>query len=1119
MKVIKPNNFLNKSGFSFEDLICKLLYEEYGENFKQTKYTNDGGKDFESVSTLLTNQKTWAECKKYASALSYNDVTKTLLMAFVEKVNKVLIFSYSPVNRRFYRNVAEYKYRTKVEVEIYDDEKLEKLLLKYKNKEWFSDYIILEEPLQNDINTLLPQDSAVSCAYNLSKKLRTNNNKVFINMFELFSLDILLINQTGTRQNVQIDYSDFSDCSYFELLNAEITKSNYYQEISISQHTSIIIRLYLRTIKYKKSYKIPNIRVNNKIHHIPKKIYTTWLAQTDLIGRDYKKIKTVSLQYVQSAQKLNFILIEGCTGTGKSNLLLEIFQSSHQYNYKSFYCDIDKKKISIKLFCQEIFSFFTQLPFFKNTKKSIAYLNMSKTLAFKLGTQILYDRDFNYSKNIEDIAKCIFMFLQKEKYLLVIDNIQKYDSLSIKLIMELIRLSSGQTCSSTILLSVNTDFLISGTKADELKDLLHLLCSRKVNQYHIFPLSGFDNSMAEEYIYKCLCIAYSDRRKYHKIVNKIIHCIGCNPLILQNYLIYLYNAEILYFEKSFFTLNNLSEFFEKNGTNYIISDYFIKELDELLLKKTEKANLIQSYFDLTGLFTIIKEISRSTVEKVSENLDIIELLLKHGIIIYSAESNTYLFRHIEIKHYYQQKYQLQHLNIAKILTALDTSIFRENYIEAIFLLEFEAEEITEADLNLISREILRLNIDYDNLEKIYTRVLILFLQGLGENAEFNLKVMKEICDNSTRVLGIDKTLIFQKNIEDIIRKYPDKYMVFSSGIIEILKEYLRHLMNVRRIHYALEISSQLEKLSIYIKSSKEKTYYLNELYKMKILCLYKINNTDLALRTVQDLIDNNRLPIDLAECYMFWGNIYYRTPLRYTNSNTIVLNWNKSYELIQDLKVDFHNLSIEKQAILLNICIKHILANLLQKKTLNDEELKFLEKLLNHTNMPYFEIKIRHLLILCQLLEMKTYAYLLTPLEYAEECLDILSVDYGNKTLYSTTLFFLAEIWKEKGNFSKMYSYFLIFYSIISSYYFDDGDINSESYLLIEMIISLRKHKKNYPQTFNFNIMNNIPLTDLYQRLKEIYYMSDQDFELFYRAMSPVSLFTNPELKSNYPLI
>lgn len=1119
MKVIKPNNFLDKSGFSFEDLICKLLYEEYGEIFKQTKYTNDGGKDFETVSTLLTNQKTWAECKKYASALSYNDITKTLLMAFVERVNKVLIFSYSPVNRRFYKNVAEYKYRTKVEVEIYDDEKLEKLLLKYKNKEWFSDYIILEAPLQYGVNTLFSQDSGVSCTYNLSKKFRTSNNKICINMYELFSLDILLINQTDTCQNVKIDYSEFNACNYFELLNDEIIKNNYYQEVNISQHTSIIIRLYLRTIKYERSYKLPRIRVNNRVHRISKQIYTTWLAQTDLIGRDYKKIKAESLQYIQSAQKLNFILIEGGTGTGKSNLLSEIFQSSHQYNYKSFYCDIDKKKISIQLFCQEIFSFFTQLPFFKNTKKSIAHLSTSKTLAFKLGTQILYDRTFNYAKNIEDIAKCIFMFLQKEKYLLIIDNIQKYDSLSIKLIMELIRLSSGQTCSSTILLSINTDFLISGTKAEKLKELLHLLCSRKVNQYHNFSLLGFDNDMAEEYIYKCLCIAYTDRRKYHKIVDKIIHCIGCNPLILQNYLIYLYNKEILCFEKSFLTLNDLSVFFETNGTNYIVSDYFIKELDELLLKETQKNNLMQSYFDLTGLFTMVKEVSRSTVEKVSENLDIIELLIKHGIIIYSAESNTYLFRHIEIKHYYQQKYQLQYLSIAKILNVLDTSIFRANYIEAIFLLEFEAEEIRATDFNLISKEILRSNIDYDNLEKIYTRVLILFLQDFGENAEFNLNVMKEICDNSTRVLGIDKTLGFQKNVEDIIRKFPDKYMAFSGNVIEILKEYLRHLMNVRRIGYALQISSQLEKLSSYIKSSKEKKHYLNELYKMKILCLYKINNTDLALRTVQDLIDNNRLPIELAECYMFWGNIYYRTSLRYTNSSTIVLKWNKSYELIQNLKTDFYNLNSEKQAILLNIYIKHILANLLQKTTLNDDELKFLERLLNHTNMPYFEIKIRHLFILCQLLEKKAYAYLLSPLEYAEECLDILSVDYGNKTLYSTTLFFLAEIWKEKGDFSKMYSYFLNFYSIISSYYFDDGDMASESYLLIEMIISLRKHKNNYPQTFNFNIMNNIPLTDLYQRLKEIYYMSDQDFELLYKTMSPVSLFINPESKSNYPLI
>lgn len=1119
MKVIKPDNFLNKSGFSFENLICKLLYEEYGESFKQTKYTNDGGKDFESVSTLLTHQKTWAECKKYSSALSYNDVTKTLLMAFVEKVNKVLIFSYSPVNRRFYRNVAEYKYRTKVEVEIYDDEKLEKLLLKYIDKEWFSDYIILQEPIHYDINAFLPEISTISCIYNLSKKLRTDNNKVFINMYELFSLDILLINQTGALQNIQIDYSEFKECSYFELLNAEITRNNYCQEITISQYTSVIIRLYLRTIKYEKSYKVPDICVNNKTYHIRKKLYTTWLAQTDLIGGSYKKIKNVTLQNVQSAQKLNFILIEGSTGTGKSNLLLEIFQSSHQYDNKSFYCDIDKKKISIKLFCQEIFAFFTQLPFFKNTKKSIAHLNKSKTLAFKMGAQILYERNFNYSKNIEEIAKCIFWFLQKEKYLLIIDNIQKYDSLSIKLIMELIHLSSGQTCLSTILLSINTDFLIKGTKAEELKDLLHLLCSRKVNQYHSYSLSGFDDKMAEEYIHKCLNIAHGDKRKYKKITNKIIRSIGCNPLILQNYLIYLYNTEILDLEKSFFILNNLSKFFEIDGTNYIISDYFIKELDELLLEKTEKNNLTQSYFDLTGLFTIVKEVSRSIVEKISENRDIIDLLLKHGIIIYSAESNTFLFRHIEIKHYYQQKYQLQHLDIAKILLTLNKSVFRKNYIEAIFLLEFEAEEISENDLNLISKEILRLNIDCDNLEKIYTRVLILFFQGLGENAEFNLKVMKEICDNSTRVLGIDKALIFQDKIEKIIREYPEKYMPFSDSVIEILKEYLRHLMNVRRIHDALDISSRLEDLSIYIISSKEKAYYLNELYKMNILCLYKINNTDLALKSVQDLIDNSNSPINLAECYMFLGNVYYRTSLRYTNSSVIVLNWNNSYEIIKALKVDFHNLSTDKQAILLNVCIKHLLADLLQKAVPDNKELQFLSELLNGTNMPYFEIKIRHLFILCQLLLNKSYNFLLSPLEYAEECLDILSVDYGNKTLYSTTLFFLAEICKEKKDYSKMFSYFLNFYSIFSSYYFDDGDIDNDNYLLIEMIISLRKYKRKYPQTFNFNIMNNVPSTDLYQKLKEIYYMTDQDFELFYKTMSPISLFNNPELESNYPLI
>lgn len=1119
MRVIKPENFLNKSGFSFENLISKLLYEEYGEVFKQTPYTNDGGKDFESLPTLLTNKKIWAECKKYISVLSYNDITKTLLMAYIKKINKVLIFSYSPVNRRFYKNIAEYKQRTGVEIEVYDDERLENLLLKYKNKDWFSDYIILEEDTEDDISELLSENNTITCKYNISEKLRRDNNKIYINMHELFSLDILLINPTEKTKKVKIDYTAFSNYDFFELLNKKIIENKYYQEVSISKYTSIIIKLNLRTIQYKRYYIIPDIKIDNKRYHIAKKLYATWLAQTGLIGDEYQKIKNFSLQHIESAKKLNFILIEGSTGTGKSNILLEIFQITHKYDCRCLYCDIDKKKISIKLFCQELFAFFTQLPFFKNTKKTIAYLNESESPAFRLGSQILYEENYDYSNNIDIIAKCIFTFLQKRKYLLVIDNIQKYDSLSIKLVKNIMYLSSEKTCSSTIILSVNSDFLIKSTKAAKLIDSLHFLCSRKIDQYHNFTVPGFDKEMAQEYIRKCLNIAPSYENKYKKITTKIIESLGCNPLVLQNYLIFLYNDNILDFNKSYFLLKNLTDFFNLQGYNYKISNYFINELDNLLLKKTKKKHMDQSYLDITGLLTMVKEISRSTLKKISENDDIVDLLLHHGIIMYDSRSNTYLFRHIEIKHYYQQKYNLQYLNANKLLTILKNSLFKKFYIEAIFLLEFEVEKISENDFSLIAKEILDLNIDFDNLETIYTRVLNLYLLGKGTETKFNLKVMRQICDNTTRILGINKAIVFQERVKIIIQEHPTKYMSFSADIIGIFKEYLRHLMNERRIHEALDISNQLKNLSTYIESKKEQIFYINELYKMDILCLYKINNPKLALNIVRDLIRNNKSPLDLAECYMFMGNIYYHTSLRFKKINIIITNWIKSYKLIQNLKINFDSLDNKKQAIILNACIKHILASLLQQKLPNDDELHFLAELLNYTGMPYFEIKIRHVLVLCELLVDKPYKFLLSPIEYTQECLDILSTNYGNKNLYSTSLFFLAEIYKEKKDYSKMYSYYLNFYGIISNYYFNDGDIDNDGYLLIEMIISLKKYKKYYPETFNFNIMNNIPSEKLYMKLKEIYYMVDQDFEKNYSKITQVSLFYNHKTKSNYPLI
>lgn len=1126
MKIIKSEYFLDNSGFSFEDLICKLLYEEYGQIFEQTGYTNDGGKDFKSVETkILSNKQIWAECKKYSNTLSYNDITNTLLMAYIEKINKILIFSYSPVNARFYKKLADYKNRTKIEVEIYDDENLEILLLKYRKKEWFSDYIILPEQYYN-ANVKCIEDSykpiQSQLTFSNERYHKGFNGHIHINMYELFTLDLLLINQSHQDQDVYIDYSDFKDCIFLEILGEFISDSSYHQTLVITKCTSLIIKLHLRAIKYQPSYKIPMIYVNGKKLCIKKKLYSTWLAETAIIGSVYKKYIQETIKYLNSAQRLNIIVVEGRTGTGKSRLLLEIFQIAHQYQKKCFYCDIDKKQISVQLFCRQLFSFFTNLPFFGNNIQKVTKLLETKPVnnIIVLAIQILYNDAYNYKENIVLIATGLFEFLKKEKYLIIIDNLQKYDFFSLMIVSELIALSSNQYSPSTLILSFNIDHIQIGSEVFKIKENLKFFSIQKPERFHVFNLSGFDDALAEEYIYKSINIDSTGKKKYHRIIQKIIECLGSNPLVLQNYLILLYKKGIIDIEKSYFIIRDLSVFFSNSIVTPDVFSYLVSETENIILEKLHDEVDKHSYINLISCLTIFKELSRHLILKIINNKEILESLISYGIVSYNSDSASYSFRHIEIQRYYKEKYRLEYIDFDNVLPVFKQTVFTEQYLEGIFLLQFETEVIEDRIFSKIIDKIISSKIDYDNLELIYSRVLTLLQINYGKETKSNLKVMQCICSNSTRILGIEKALLFQERVYEIIFENIGHYTGYIQTILEIFKEYLRHLMNEGYIGKAISVNQEMKRLVIFIDSKEQKEIYLNELLKLDILTYYKSNDVEQATTIAEQLIsDNQDCAKNQAECMMFIGNTYYRNRERFEKLYDIVNHWHNAYYLLKDYKYMYDNLDINTQAIFLNLLIKDCLANILEDKSIDNSTIGFLLKILDNTSMSYFEVKIRHLLALCILMDSTKCYGIDNAIYYTEESLDILSTEYGNKNLYATSLFFLAEIYKGIHDYEKMYAYFLSFYGIFSQYYFRDTLESNDDYLLFEMAISLRAHKLDYSATFNCNIFENIPSEKLYRKLMDIIYMPDTDFQSYYKDNKKISLFFNEELETNYPLI
>lgn len=1125
MKYIELKTFQDNAGFVFEELIQHLLIEEFGEEFKHTPLTNDGGKDFESkASSVLSNsKKIWAECKNYTSTLSYNDITKTLLMAYIKSVNKILVFSYSPVNRRFHSSIAEYKLKTGIDVEIYDDITLERYLLKYREKAWFSDYIDFKPAEEKDL--LISPD--IICQYTLSKKHRQNpvTKKIQINMHEMFSLNLVIVNKNMNSVNVHIDFADVNNYSCFEVLDDTLRKNGYVKNISISPCTSQLFHFNMRIVTFQDIYYLPKIKVNEQTYEIKKKLYTNWVAEVSLLRDSSHFNINDCLNYIDNNQKLSVICLEGTSGVGKSRFLLELHHEALRYDQQSFYFDIDKEEISLKLLCQELFSFFSKLPFFKQNKMYIStFLNTDKTNdVLKFAIQVLYNPNFDFKGEIDELAKYLFYYLKKTPTTILFDNVQRYDTSAVQLIDKLIVIASNQYCPSSIVLSFNTTYIFEFSYVNQLKNKLDLLSIEKTKRFCRIQLKGFNKEIAYEYIQKCFELDKNELHKFSTFINQIIEKAGINPLILQNYLIYLRRRNIVEIKNHQLLIKNPDYFYDEKASYSGDFGRIYSQLDtyfySLCLADSDK----NDYLQITGILSICKSLPEKVCIRLINTPQILEKLVNSGLFIYKSEDRTYFFKHNEAKKYYKNKYGLKYINKSDAVKILKSLPDKSKYIEQIFLLEMELDIIEKQTFDKILKKIQNYEIDFENTTEIFNAILDFLEYDTINNNPDKIIILSQITNYCTNYLGLKKSLDYYKKAFKIIKSHFDIYAVMLEQTLALFKEYLRHMMNSGLLKESQNLSLEMIGLKDQVPKAFQSIYQM-ELYKTKVLIDYKKGDITSAVKTLNDIKLMYPLKRNLklhAECLMLEGSIYYKTSKRFAFRDIIAKSWIAGEAILGLQLRDYFQLSWDEKSLLLNVSIKRVLADLIILKT--DDHLEIIEemaKLLNQTGMVYFEVKIRHLLSIYYLLTGEHNSCEINKaLSLAEETIEILCIQYGNKVLYATSLFIIAEIYKQKKDYNKMYQFFLNFYGIFSQIYYQEKQSDNEDYLLIEMALSIRKYKANISDTFNPNILKNITDTKLYEKIINIFYMDDIKFGKYFQVNNQQSLLYNKNTECNYPMI
>lgn len=1008
-------------------------------------------------------------------------------MAIIENVNKIIIYSYSPVNNNFYKKIAKYSEATSIKHEVYDDENLEEIILKYKDKDWFSSYINLDKNY-TALNKTINKKANLSFKAYINDKFKDKlTKKIKVYLGEILTIELQIINPTSNTKKIEIDYSNFKN-ELFECLNHDIKKT-----LNISPHSSVIDKLYLKIIKYVDKYSLPKININKETLTISDNISVIWSTCPNFIGQKSKKALENCLNIINAFNCLNYCLIKGPSGTGKSKILKEVKNIIQiQNNIKCFYFDSDNNIATTKFFCQSLLEFFTNFQLLKKPEKNKAifkdiYLddnNNNNNLY-----EIMFNKNFDFKNNLDNLARLFFYYLQKDYYVLILENIQKYDNDILTIIEKINNLANLKRVKSTIFFSINTSNLNKDSKINEFLENYNYYCLHN-NNYDLIELENFDRCFAKQYIIQSLNL---DNASYlTKTIDNIIDNIGTNPLTLQDYLINYQkdNGPSLMY-------SNILTNYEKNYINSYNYKYIYNNIDNYLLKKLNK-DQEKKYYNILGLMCLLKSLNYKIIKKIiGEDIGVIELLINNNII-YKLDNMSYNFRHNNLINYFSKYIDKIEKNIVELLD-------EKEHIETLFILNNKFNKTTFEEFKRICEKISHYDIDKDNLKFIYDIVLNLCKDNNNIFPDL-IKTFNSICNNTTYFFGISESLPYLKNILEIIFSNFSYFNQNYDEIANIIKEYLHNLMHKNQYSDVSEYINKLIELKIKFSDDNYNRQFKLLIYTEKILLCYKTNELEKALILSEySIINLCETELEKASIYMYKGNSYYNN---FTNPNdndyikNIIENWNNAYELIKHvIKEEFIKENYSQNAKIINIIYRKVLSDILAND-IDIEIINYLFMIKNETGMVYFEIKIRQVLSLYYLLSNRQNGTK-EALNLLIECIDILNTQYKNIKMYNTTLFYIAQCYRKINNYNKMEEVFLNYYkSLETSTDFFTKKHAYNDYLLIEMAYALNKY--NFLETNSFK--------SFFQIIKE-------KIATINKTTSKLSLFYDAENDINYPLI
>ena len=655
---------IRHDGQKFEDLsedILFLLFKGRKIKFEPTKTTHDGNKDFFAFDEK--NRLWWAECKNYERTISLIQIAPTIVMAEIYNADFIIFFSYSVINKFTKKKLCDYAELNEKYIIFIDDEILENVIFEYSD-------ILLPKYFPTFVKTeVLCYDNKPECFIEITKDPFLNaisDNEIDylieckeLSVCEIFCYKIYIINHSPNKKySIQIIIPVENDYYYFNFLDEklEIISGKNILLLELEPGVSLLKKIYVKLIKYKKVLKLPDIFINicdeffNDVLYkecIGKQVFCNWTKKSVFIGSQYQDILGEFKSNCLDNRHLSGILVYGKSGTGKSRILEEccpllLQKHYHILNFTGWegnsYRNIIKEivyisyklsdEIIIESICDDIIENVTNI----ETRKIITFLK-------ELQNNNLEDCE------LEKYYIIIFEKLLRERYALIFDNLQSFDIELLQFIKKFIDYgrNNQRYGKSIILLSLNTD-----------------LIQNELYSKFIFNFSQL-NSFGKKYFLINSITGFNDEKQG---LSYLMSIIGINPLKIDIHLF----LEIL--KKCSFK----PKYIEEVAKYLILNDCIIKDENYAAINNSIKihdllndipddfANLfMQNFMTLCNYYkeieneiliilsaiVLFQRLPNNLFKQLGLNRGTCDILLKSGIIKleYRHQESDYLFEH------------------------------------------------------------------------------------------------------------------------------------------------------------------------------------------------------------------------------------------------------------------------------------------------------------------------------------------------------------------------------------------------------------------------------------------------------------------------------------------